>query len=58
MQKTKIRFFVLLSVEGRVPQQRFDYTTSISDPKYKYSQSWRLDALHSMKNLKKGISPV
>ncbi len=44
----------LQSVQGRVPRLRFDHSVPLSDPKLRYSQSWRINALNSLNELKTG----
>jgi hypothetical protein len=42
------------SVEGRLPRLRYDTQKFINDPKYAYSQSYRIDAMQALRNAKKG----
>ena len=47
---------MLTSVEGRLPRLRFDNHKFLNDPKYAYSQSYRIDAMHALQNAKRGTS--
>lgn len=42
------------SVEGRLPRLRYDTQKFLNDPKYTYSQSYRIDAMQALRNAKKG----
>jgi hypothetical protein len=42
------------SVEGRLPRLRYDTQKFLNDPKYAYSQSYRIDAMQALQNAKKG----
>ncbi|CAF4089612.1 unnamed protein product [Rotaria sordida] len=44
------------SVEGRLPRLRYDTQKFLNDPKYTYSQSYRIDAMQALQNVKKGTS--
>ncbi|CAF0782891.1 unnamed protein product [Rotaria sordida] len=44
------------SVEGRLPRLRYDTQKFLDDPKYAYSQSYRIDAMQALNNAKKGTS--
>lgn len=43
------------SVEGRLPRLRYDTQKFLDDPKYAYSQSYRIDAMQALRNAKKGL---
>lgn len=47
-------FECLNSVEGRLPRLRYSTQKFLNDPKYAYSQSYRIDAMHALQNVKKG----
>jgi len=42
------------SLSGVVPRLQFDHGSKFEDPKYKYSQGYRIDPLHSLLSLKEG----
>lgn len=42
------------SVEGQLPRLRYDTQKFLNDPKYTYSQSYRIDAMQALRNAKKG----
>ncbi|CAF0984524.1 unnamed protein product [Rotaria magnacalcarata] len=44
------------SVAGRLPRLRYDTQKFLNDPKYTYSQSYRIDAMQALQNVKKGTS--
>ena len=43
------------SLSGVVPRLQFDHGSKFDDHKYKYSQGYRIDPLHSLLSLKEGI---
>ncbi|CAF1169240.1 unnamed protein product [Adineta steineri] len=44
------------SVQGQLPRLRYDSQKFLNDPKYAYSQSYRIDAMQALQNAKKGTS--
>ena len=49
-----ISFSIRCSVEGQLPRLRYDTQKFLNDPKYTYSQSYRIDAMQALRNAKKG----
>lgn len=43
------------SVEGQAPRLQFEHNSKIDDSRHRYTQSHRIDALHSLLELKKGL---
>ncbi len=39
---------------GHLPRLRYDTQKFLNDPKYTYSQSYRIDAMQALRNAKKG----
>lgn len=49
------KYIYITSVEGHLPRLRYDTQKFLNDPKYAYSQSYRIDAMQALRNAKKGL---
>lgn len=43
------------SVDGKAPRLQFEHTSKINDAQYRYTQSHRIDPIHSLLSLKEGF---
>ena len=52
----KKTWYIFNSVQGQLPRLRYDSQKFLNDPKYAYSQSYRIDAMQALQNAKKGYN--